>query len=127
MSLTIQTHLVRLAIVEGAVLLIGVCIQVIWIAFGYRGTCGGLLPFISSSRPCSWLEYMQDMLSLVGSLTLAALISWYGLLVVFIVLFIPTICYMFVGQRNLVLAIALSVSIFVTLGLVSQIITLNTD
>ncbi|MEM8530730.1 MAG: hypothetical protein AAGF95_07800 [Chloroflexota bacterium] len=122
MSSTIQTHLVRLAIVEGAVLLIGVCIQVIWIAFGYRGTCGGLLPFISSPRPCSWLEYMQDMLSLVGGLTLAALISWYGVIVMLIVLLIPAVCYVLVGQRSLVLAIALSVAIFVALSLTSQII-----
>ena len=126
MSSTIQTHLVRLVIVEGAVLLIGVCIQVIWIAFGYRGTCGGLLPFLSSPRPCSWLEYMQGMLSLVGGLTLAALMSWYGVGVMLIALLIPAICYVLVGERNLILAIALSVAIFVALGLISQIIMLNT-
>ena len=127
MSSTMQTHLVRLAIVEGTVLFIGVCVQVVWIAFGYRGTCGGLLPFLSSPRPCSWLEYMQDMLSLVGGLTLAALMSWYGLGVMFIALLIPVICYVLVGQRSLVFAIALSVAIFVTLGLMLQIIMLNTD
>jgi hypothetical protein len=119
MDNTLRDHLLRLALVEGAVVLIGVLVLFVVIALGYTGTCGSILPFIGAQdQPCSWLEYMGRMLLIVGGLGLLSLLNWRGLLLVLLVLLVPAGCYLLVGRHSLWLAIALAVGVLALLAVV---------
>jgi hypothetical protein len=117
---TLRDHLLRLALVEGAVLLIGVLSLIMVIALGYTGTCGSILPFIGAQdQPCSWLDYMGRMLVVVGGLGLLSLLNWRGLLLVLVVLLVPAGCYLLVGRHSLWLAVALAVGMLALLAVVA--------
>jgi len=117
MGNTLRDHLLRLALVEGAVVLIGVMALLVVIAFGYNGTCGSILPFIGAQdQPCSWLEYMGRTLLIVGGFGLLSLLNWRGLLLVLVVLLVPAGCYLLVGQHSLWLAVALGVGVLTLLA-----------
>jgi hypothetical protein len=123
MDNTLRDHLLRLALVEGAVVLIGVLSLFVVIALGYTGTCGSILPFIGAQdQPCSWLEYMGQTLLLVGGLGLLSLLNWRGLLVVLVVLLVPAGCYLLVGRHSLWLAIALAVGVLALLAVVAWLL-----
>lgn len=112
MDNTQRDHLLRLALVEGAVLLIGVVALLVAIASDYNGTCGSILPFIGAQeQPCSWLDYMGRTLLLVGGFGLLSLLNWRGLLVVLVVLLVPAVCYLLVGRHSLWLAVVLAVGV----------------
>jgi hypothetical protein len=117
MDNTLRDHLLRLALVEGAVVLIGVLVLFVVIALGYTGTCGSILPFIGAQdQPCSWLEYMGRMLLIVGGLGLLSLLNWRGLLLVLLILLVPAGCYLLVGRHSLWLAVALAVGVLALLA-----------
>jgi hypothetical protein len=117
MDNTLRDHLLRLALVEGAVVLIGVLSLFVVIALGYTGTCGSILPFIGAQeQPCSWLEYMGRMLLIVGGLGLLSLLNWRGLLLVLLILLVPAGCYLLVGRHSLWLAVALAVGVLALLA-----------
>jgi hypothetical protein len=117
MDNTLRDHLLRLALVEGAVVLIGVLVLFVVIALGYTGTCGSILPFIGAQeQPCSWLEYMGRTLLIVGGLGLLSLLNWRGLLLVLVVLLVPSGCYLLVGRHSLWLAVALAVGVLTLLA-----------
>jgi hypothetical protein len=117
MDNTLRDHLLRLALVEGAVVLIGVLALFVVIALGYTGTCGSILPFIGAQeQPCSWLEYMGRMLLIVGGLGLLSLLNWRGLLLVLLILLVPAGCYLLVGRHSLWLAVALAVGVLALLA-----------
>jgi hypothetical protein len=123
MDNTLRDHLLRLALVEGAVVLIGVLSLFVVIALGYTGTCGSILPFIGAQeQPCSWLEYMGRMLLIVGGLGLLSLLNWRGLLLVLLVLLVPAGCYLLVGRHSLWLAIALAVGVLALLAVVAWLL-----
>lgn len=123
MDNTLRDHLLRLALVEGAVLLIGVLALLVVIAFGYTGTCGSILPFIGAhDQPCSWLDYMGRMLLLVGGFGLLSLLSWRGLLLVLVVLLVPAGCYLLVGRHSLWLAVVLAVGVLALLAVVAWLL-----
>lgn len=123
MDNTLRDHLLRLALVEGAVVLIGVLSLFVVIALGYNGTCGSILPFIGAQdQPCSWLEYMGRMLLIVGGLGLLSLLNWRGLLLVLLVLLVPAGCYLLMGRHSLWLAIALAVGVLALLAVVAWLL-----
>jgi hypothetical protein len=123
MDNSLRDHLLRLALVEGAVVLIGVAVLLVVIAFGYNGTCGSILPFISAQdQPCSWLEYMGQMLLIVGGFGLLSLLTWRGLLLVLVVLLVPAGCYLLVGRHSLWLAVALAVGVLALLAIVAWLL-----
>ena len=53
-------------------------------AVGFNGYCGGLMPFLAGPHPCSFVEYMQNNLSL--TLGIAVLEFWW---VIALILLIP--------------------------------------
>jgi len=117
MDYSLRDHLLRLALVEGAVVLMGVLALLVVIAFGYTGTCGSILPFIGAqAQPCSWLDYMGHMLLVVGGFGLLALLTWRGLLLVVVVLLVPAGCYLLVGRHSLWLAVVLAVGVLTLLA-----------
>jgi len=123
MDNTLRDHLLRLALVEGAVVLIGVLALLVVIAFGYTGTCGSILPFIGAQeQPCSWLEYMSRTLLLIGGFGLLSLLNWRGLLVVLLVLLVPAGCYLLVGRHSLWLAVAFAVGVLALLVVVAWLL-----
>jgi hypothetical protein len=123
MDNTLRDHLLRLALVEGAVLLSGVLALLVVIAFGYTGTCGSILPFIGvQEQPCSWLDYMGRTLLIVGGFGLLSLLNWRGLLLVLAVLLVPAGCYLLVGRHSLWLAVALAVGVLVLLAVVAWVL-----
>lgn len=98
-------------------MLIGVLALLMVIAFGYNGTCGSILPFIGvQDQPCSWLDYMGQMLLLVGGFGLLSLFSGRGMLLVLVVLLVSAGCYLLVGRHSLWLAIALAVGVLTLLA-----------
>jgi hypothetical protein len=110
-------HLLRLAIVEGAVLLALALVLLARIALRYDGTCGSIFPFVGEpARPCSWLEYMGRMLVLVGGLGLLSLRSWRGAVLVLAVLLVPAGCYILVGGFSLWLASGLALVVLLALA-----------
>jgi hypothetical protein len=116
MSNTLREHLLRLALVEGAVMLIGGLALLLVIAAGYNGTCGSILPFIGAQeQPCSWVTYMGRTLLLVGGFGLLSLFNWRGLLLVLLVLLVPAGCYLLVGRYSLWITIVLAVAILALL------------
>jgi hypothetical protein len=120
---SLRDHLLRLVLVEGAVLLMGVLALIVVIAFGYTGTCGSILPFIGAQdQPCSWLDYMGRTLLLVGGFGLLSLLNWRGLLLVLVVLLVPAGCYLLVGRHSLWLAVALAVGVLALLTVVAWVL-----
>jgi hypothetical protein len=123
MDYSLRDHLLRLALVEGAVLLMGMLALFVVIALGYNGTCGSILPFIGAQdQPCSWLEYMGRTLLLVGGFGLLSLLNWRGLLLVLVVLLVPVGCYLLVGRHSLWLAVALAVGVLALLAVVAWLL-----
>jgi hypothetical protein len=87
-------HLARLLILEGALMLAGLLLLAGYFAPGYNGRCGGLLPFLGGTRPCSRWEYVGTMLLFTGGMLLAALHEgWRARLVLLGALLLPVVLY----------------------------------
>jgi hypothetical protein len=79
------------------ILLLALAWMIITAAITYDGTCGSLLPFMGTSRPCSLVEYLHNDLSL----TLAAILTefWWGIAAI---LLIPSLVgYLFEKKRRI--------------------------
>jgi hypothetical protein len=57
----------------------------------YDGTCGSLLPFMGTSRPCSLVEYLHNRLSL----TLAIILTEFWWVIAAILLISSLVGYLF--------------------------------
>lgn len=78
------------------ILLLPLAWMIINVTITYDGTCGSLLPFMGTSRPCSLVEYLYNHLSL----TLAIILTefWWGIAAI---LLIPSLVgYVFEKKRR---------------------------
>jgi hypothetical protein len=65
------------------ILLLILAWMIIHTAISYDGTCGGLLPFMGTARPCSLLEYLQNDLSFALAVILAEF--WWGIAAILLI------------------------------------------
>jgi hypothetical protein len=65
------------------ILLLMLAWMIIDMAIGYDGTCGGVLPFMGTSRPCSLFEYLHHDLSFALAVILTEF--WWGIAAVLLI------------------------------------------
>jgi hypothetical protein len=68
--------IIRAIAVVAALLLAGGCALMLEAAFHFKGTCAGLMPFLSAPQPCKLSEYVWDSTSFSIEVLLSEFWRW---------------------------------------------------
>lgn len=66
-------------------MILGILYILFEIGRGYNGVCGGLLPFLSGSNPCTFFEYIWPNLNFTFAVITSMPTFWIGVAVILVV------------------------------------------